>query len=92
MRGWKIKLLERSSGEGGWRVVSLPFQWVHLILQQDKLHSDKTKQAKDRQPFPGTPLEVPFRKVPRDKQHVYLLLEPLSEHHETDYTRDQQTT
>ena len=35
------------SGVEGWGVVALPFQGVHLVLQQDKLHSDKnmTKQA-----------------------------------------------
>ena len=27
--------------EEGWGVVALPFQGVHLVLQQDKLHSNK---------------------------------------------------
>ena len=38
--------------EEGWGVVALPFQGVHLVLQQDKLHSDKNKT---KQAFPKEP-------------------------------------
>ena len=40
------------TGVEGWGVVALPFQGVHLVLQQDKLHSNinKTKQAFPREP------------------------------------------
>ena len=33
------------SGVEGWGVVALPLQGVHLVLQQDKLHSDKNKPS-----------------------------------------------